>query len=149
LITIVAIAIFAWVSISALQSENESLARKLAETSERLRLTERALLIQMKDVLNQPPSPFSRHGIAKEVAQRIAIEYPNDHYIWWVLIKTDALYDGIPVDSALGMLGPPADQSDPQFMVWYDATDRDPLKLRASVNSGKLEKWLMANGFRD
>jgi hypothetical protein len=149
LITIVAIAIFAWVSISALQSENESLARKLEETSKRLRLTERSLLIRMKDVLAQPPSPFSEHDIAKEVAQRIAIEYPNDQYIWWVLTKTDALYDGIPIDDALGMLGPPADQSDPQFMVWYDATDRTPLKLRASVDSGKLESWVMAHGFKD
>ena len=154
--TIVSLAIFAWVSnsnyriaISALQTENQSLHQRLAKESERLKLTERALLIRMKDVLTQPPAPFSEHGIAKEVAQRIAIEYPNDQYIWWVLTETDALYDGIPIGDAVGMLGPATDQSNPKFMVWYDAGAHNPAKLRASVDGEKLGSWVMAHGFRD
>ena len=156
--TIVSLAIFAWASnsnyrtaISALQTENQSLHQRLANESERLKLTERALLIQMKDSIAEPPTPFSAHGIAKEVAQRIAIEYPNDQYIWWVLKQTDALYDGIPIGDAVGMLGPAADQSNPKFMVWYDADAHHSakLKLRASVDGEKLESWVTAHGFRD
>ena len=120
---------------------------ELASTKDQLHKTEYALLLEMRDSIAKKPEPFSKHGIAKEIAERIAINRPNNNYIWWVLTRTNGLSDGMTLADAETILGPATDKSDPEFVYWYDSGGDDPEKLRATRHEDKLAQWITGRNF--
>ena len=157
LLFLVTVAALASAVLASLQ-ENRRLRRQLEERTKKCGLVEFALLREMKDHLTTPAAAgeFSRHGIAKEVAIDLAPSRPNDNYIWWVLIQTGALHDGIHVDDAIALLGTPmsppsakpgeASESS-RFLEWYDAAEKKPLRLRAKIEDDRLSGWITAYDF--
>jgi len=144
--TVVAFVAVTWVSRlehQELSSKLEQSNAELIETKKQLDKTEVGLLREMQETIAKEPEPFSSHGIAKEVAERIAINHPNDNYIWWVLTKTGGLTDDMSLSDAEAILGPATDLSNPEFAYWYDGASDDPEKLRATRSGGQLKHWIV------
>ena len=143
-IAVASFVLITWISGANHQAAVARLESELSDAKKQLTKTEWALLLEMKaDVMQKPgPGEFHKHGIAKELAIRLAVKRPNDNYIWWVLTETNALVDGMSLAEAEEILGPATDASDSEFVYWYDRAISDPNKLRASRNQDELEHWI-------
>ena len=143
-IAVGAFVLITWISRANHETAVARLESELSDARKQLTKTEWALLLEMKsDVTHKPgPGEFSKRGITKELAVRLATKRPNNNYIWWVLTETNALSDGMSLAEAEEILGPATDVSDSEFVYWYDNAVNDPNKLRASRNQDELEHWI-------
>ena len=143
-IAAVAVVVVIWTSRlehQKVESKLQIAESKLDSAQKQLDKTEYALLVSMRESIAKKSDPIISHGVAKEVAERIAINRPNDNYIWWVLTRTGGLNDGMSLSDAEAILGPATDASHPLFVYWYDSSEDDPSKLRAKRNEDKLVQW--------
>ncbi|MBL8891811.1 MAG: hypothetical protein JNL67_17655 [Planctomycetaceae bacterium] len=100
-------------------------------------------LKQLSNVLNDPGGVQKFGAMAKEMVLDLAPHYRHDPYLWWVLLKTNVLADGISLDDAKKILGEPQKFTTepafgkPPYYEWHGGEE----KITADLVEGKFQFW--------
>jgi len=129
------------------QTQANAEIRQLRNELEQVRQDEiklkRFALQQMRETLNDPAQLSVLGFAASQLATDLIRHYPQDTYLWFVLLKTKVLYDGISLNNAKKILGEPTKfttepaYEKPPYYEWHS----DTTKLAADVVDGQLKFW--------
>lgn len=148
------LAVLLWITQAnhrSLQLSSQQEIQQLRQELEQKRQDELKLklftLKQLSSVLNDPNTLPMYGFMAAEMAVELAPHNRNDAYIWWVLLKTNVLTDGIPLAEAKKILGEPQKfttepaYGKPPYYEWHAGKD----KLSADLVDGKFQFWRTGN----
>ncbi len=129
------------------QAKADAEIRQLRAELEQVRQDEiklkRFALQQMRETLNDPAQLSVLGFNASQLATDLMPHYRNDTYLWWVLLKTKVLYDGISLNDAKKILGEPTKfttepaYEKPPYYEWHSGNS----KLAADVVEGQFKFW--------
>ncbi|MBI1914575.1 MAG: hypothetical protein HYS12_07530 [Planctomycetes bacterium] len=114
--------------------------------SEEARLaTDVRLLMHLAKALEKEPKNLDLRLDTAALAKRVAPRRPC-RLVWEVLLKTDTLKDGLSLQEAEKLLGPPTDKSD-SHVGWYFNPDNRHVApyLRAKDTKEGLAEWKIVN----